>query len=124
MTGSILFLKDAAFDANGRLLLDTEGKHTIVMFQADWCGHCKNAKPHFQRSAEQLNDVAHATVDCSGKLEPHFQRLADRAGRLFGVQGFPTFKVFDGKGDLVHAFELKERTAEGIKAALRKIKAI
>ena len=38
----------------------------FVMFFAPWCGHCKNALPHFSNSASELKgDVNFGTVDCT-----------------------------------------------------------
>ena len=47
--------------------LDTHD-YVMVMFYAPWCGHCKNAKPHYQQAADELTGVAGrhlAAIDCT-----------------------------------------------------------
>ena len=63
-------------------------KHSLVMFYAPWCGHCKAAKPHYTAAAEAFKDQkkkAFAAVDCTKSNDLCSQH---------GVQGFPTFKYF------------------------------
>merc|ERR1711920_32933 len=58
----------------------------MVEFYAPWCGHCKNLAPEWKKAAKLLDGVVNvAAVDCD--------QHKDIAGR-FGVQGFPTIKVF------------------------------
>lgn len=57
-----------------------------------WCGHCKNAAPEVKKAAKALKGVANVVaVDATAKEN---ERLAAE----HGVQGFPTFLVFDGSG--------------------------
>lgn len=63
-------------------------KHALVMFYAPWCGHCKRAKPEFEKAAEQLQDdlqVAFAAVDCT---------VHTSLCNNYDVHGFPTLKYF------------------------------
>lgn len=73
-------------------------RHTLVMFYAPWCGHCKRAKPEYMNAAEKFKDdtkVAFAAVDCT------------KYGSLCSsneVSGYPTFKYFNyGKNDQKYA---------------------
>lgn len=60
----------------------------LVKFYAPWCGHCKSSAPAFSKAAKKLAGVARlGVINC----DDH-QQLA----RRFGVQGFPTIKVFKG----------------------------
>lgn len=62
----------------------------MVKFYAPWCGHCQSAAPAFSKAAKKLDGVAKlGVVNCD-----EHSSLAQR----FGVQGFPTIKVFKGEG--------------------------
>jgi thiol-disulfide isomerase/thioredoxin len=102
----------------------------FVMFYADWCGHCKTAKPHIQKS---LGGIATEYDDyTSGNYRSHNGKSivlvnADKfpeITRQHGVQGYPTFKYFKsvkGKNLLAHD-EVKDynghRTSEGFNSFL------
>jgi protein disulfide-isomerase-like protein len=61
--------------------------NTFVFFYAPWCGHCKNAKPDYQKLKETLNrpDIVVAQFDATENDIPH-----DGCK----VEGFPTFYLF------------------------------
>jgi protein disulfide-isomerase-like protein len=64
-------------------------KHTLVMFYAPWCGHCKAAKPHYMAAAEELKDnrkTALGAVDCT-----KYPKLCTS----HEVEGYPTIKYFN-----------------------------
>lgn len=76
----------ANFDS---LVIDTT-ETWLVKFYAPWCGHCKSSAPAFSKAAKKLDGVAKlGVVNCDDHSS-----LAQR----FGVQGFPTVKVFKGEG--------------------------
>ncbi|RPB04418.1 thioredoxin-domain-containing protein [Choiromyces venosus 120613-1] len=57
-------------------------------FFAPWCGHCKDLKPIYEKAARSLKGLAKvAAIDCD---EENNKRLCGE----YGVQGFPTLKVF------------------------------
>jgi thiol-disulfide isomerase/thioredoxin len=75
----------------GRQTLGFEGfksNKEVVIVKADWCGHCKKAKPEFERligaSPIRLSDGSEVVVRMldEGKDKSEVQGL--------GVRGFPT----------------------------------
>lgn len=64
----------------------------LVKFYAPWCGHCQSSAPAFTKAAKKLDGVAKlGVINCDDHSS-----LAQR----FGVQGFPTLKVFKGEGKM------------------------
>lgn len=70
-----------------REVLDIE-KPTMVAFTAPWCGHCQKLVPDYTRVAAQLDGIVKlASIDCDeDKNKP-------TCGK-YGIQGFPTLKLF------------------------------
>jgi protein disulfide-isomerase-like protein len=63
---------------------------TIVEFYAPWCGHCKALKPEYIKLAKELKGLVQvAALDCDDAAN---RPLAGK----YGIQGFPTIKIFTG----------------------------
>jgi protein disulfide-isomerase A6 len=69
-------------------LVEKSKQVSIVEFYAPWCGHCKNLTPEWKKAATALKGIAKVgAVDA----EKHAA-----LGSKYGVQGFPTIKIFVG----------------------------
>ena len=69
---------------------------TFTMFYADWCGHCKKAKPDF---VEFMGDGSKTIGDKTVKIEMVNADSGDPKVEAFQVKGYPTFclQTTDGK---------------------------
>ena len=90
-------------------------KHIEVMFFfADWCPHCKKAKPHWNglKNSESVGNgkvingysVVYTEVDCTNDKDPSVQEKLNK----FKVEGFPTIKLI--KGSEVIEFDAQPET--------------
>lgn len=58
----------------------------LVEFYAPWCGHCQSLKPEYEKVAKALKGIVKVgAVDAD-----QYKSL----GSQFGIQGFPTIKLF------------------------------
>jgi thiol-disulfide isomerase/thioredoxin len=117
---NIHVLEGSDLTPQGALVSLDAPRKVIAMAQANWCGHCTRMKPDFQKAADMLtsDDVAFATIDCSGKgTSPGENKAAEIATKVLGVQGFPTILVFEN-GQPGKMVELENRSVEGIKKLL------
>ena len=84
---------------------DNQDSPMFVMYYADWCGHCKNTKPHFEELMKQNNNGVKVMM-----LNAEDKANADLV-KSQNIQGFPTirwypsglnsdYKEFDGDRSL------------------------
>jgi thiol-disulfide isomerase/thioredoxin len=90
---NIGYLEMTDIDAMGNLKSSVcGGKPVIIMFQASWCGHCKHAKPEFQKFAdENSGKVVCLTVQ---EDEEKQKDICKKMMELLEIRGFPTFKWY------------------------------
>lgn len=80
----------------------------VYFFYADWCPHCKTAKPEWEKFSKQVNGtmvnnktIKTVVVDCTDLENTELENTSVEAKELvrqYNVKGFPTvFAVKDGK---------------------------
>jgi thiol-disulfide isomerase/thioredoxin len=77
------------------------GSAEILFFFADWCPHCKSAKPiwteiknEYQNNPINNYTVIFTEIDCSNEDDKHADQMMSR----YNVEGFPTIKLIkDGQ---------------------------
>jgi thiol-disulfide isomerase/thioredoxin len=82
---------------------NARGKDANVMFfYADWCPHCKNAKPIIEDAKSNYTDtlvngykVVFVEVNCSDDNDPQVQSFI----KSYNIQGSPTVKLVYTKND-------------------------
>jgi len=76
-------------EANFNALLMESNEPWLVEFFAPWCGHCKKLEPEWKSAASQLkNDgIKLGAVDAT---------VSKDLAQKYGIQGFPTIKMFPG----------------------------
>jgi thiol-disulfide isomerase/thioredoxin len=63
---------------------------TVIMFKADWCGHCKTMFPIFEKVAEKMEarKIAHTFV--FEQTDPKHTKVMSQ----FNIKGYPTILVY------------------------------
>ena len=103
------FLKEG-FETDSSNLDDQVKSGTkLVLFYADWCGHCKKIKPVWDETAKEVNveEVKMIKVNC-GEGTDEDQRVMKK----YSIDGYPTIiKFVNGKASMYQG----DRNSESFK---------
>ena len=110
------FLKEGMTNSNEITSDDVEGHvksgTKLVLFYADWCGHCKKIKPVWEETSNEVNEeeLKMIKVNC-GEGTPADQKIMKK----YSIDGYPTIiKFVNGKAQMYQG----ERDPESFKEAL------
>ena len=108
----VINLSSKNFD---KLVLQSEDVW-IVEFYAPWCGHCKNMIPEYKKAGKALKDsgVKLGAIDAT---------VSSELGAKYGVQGYPTIKVFGADKTKPTEYEGGRKASDFIGAARKALKA-
>jgi protein disulfide-isomerase-like protein len=93
----------------------TSGECVVVLFYAEWCGHCKEFKPKFEAAMQELNGKQNKNgkvlrlvkVDCD---------IHKALSKEYNITGYPTVKILNDDNS-VNEYD-GERSLEGLKLSL------
>lgn len=94
----IMYLERSDFLDNGNMDPNLLSSPVFVLFQADYCGHCKSAKPSFQELANE-GIVRCMTVQGDGE-RPSERAIVPLLNKIYpGFRGYPSYMLFmpDGR---------------------------
>ena len=92
------FLKEGFETQSGNLEDQVKSGTKLVLFYADWCGHCKKIKPVWDETSKEVNadEVKMIKVNC-GEGTDEDQRIMKK----YSIDGYPTIiKFVNGKATL------------------------
>lgn len=87
------FNSDAQSEAD---LIPVEGKQTVALFHAEWCGYCKKFMPHFESAMSEINGNSKLNLV---KVD-HDKN--DGLSEKYEVKGFPTIVLIKPDGSSEH----------------------
>lgn len=85
----------------------TKGPVTVVLVYADWCGHCTQFKPHFNKASQSPNRTAQVVSVNEKMVNPMNQMLIanNASAKPVSVSGYPSVILMDQAGTEVSRVE-------------------
>lgn len=103
-----------AFTHDDNSIKPSAGECVVVLFYAEWCGHCKTFKPHYDKATQELNGKKDKNGDTLRLEMVDCDEHKDLAAK-YDVSGYPTVKIL--KENSVREYN-GERTYEGLRKYL------
>jgi len=112
----VIYLEFKDFTNSGDLK-HLKDKTCIIMVQASFCGHCIDAKPHFQKFAEKNKNVGCLTIQGDGDSKDE-KKMVDLITQIKpSFQGFPDYLLYKN-GKLVDK-EINGRTESSLEEFIK-----
>lgn len=96
LTRPVVYLDSTDFDDEGNIInpLIPTDKPIFIMFQANFCGFCKMAKPDYQEFAEKNPDFFVATIQADSQ-NPNVVNFKTKINKIYpGLVGFPSYMLY------------------------------
>jgi len=86
------FLKEGFESKSGELEDQIADGKKVVLFYADWCGHCKKLKPDWDDAAKEMNkdEIVMIKVNC-GEGTKEDKAIMEK----YDIDGYPTIIIFE-----------------------------
>lgn len=71
----------------------------LVLFYADWCGHCKTLKPEWDKAANEVNrnnQIKMIKINVGDSSNAKQQMISKR----YNIEGYPTILSFDSENNM------------------------
>jgi thiol-disulfide isomerase/thioredoxin len=91
-------------------------KHEFIMYHAEWCGHCKKAKPEFDTFSGNGTIVVggQEVVVKAYENDANKDKIDEAKARGVEIEGFPTFVLTTTNGS-VYKYEGPRKAEEYLK---------
>jgi protein disulfide-isomerase-like protein len=95
-------------------------KKSLVLFYADWCGHCKKLKPTWEKASKNASEngltMININIGGSDKDTDEDKKKNEEISKKYNIDGYPTIILFKNGKPVPYE---GPRTEEGFMSALK-----